>query len=128
MSKKQIRNETASEPQIAPELTAKFFRGLGDPTRLKIIRLLMESGPLKVSDLVKYLGQAQGRVSSHLACLRWCGYASSRQEGKYVYYSVTDARVMQLVGLAESMLLDKAREVECCPKIDGDNVLSDNVE
>ncbi len=126
MSEKQIRSETASQPQVAPELTAKFFRGLGDPTRLKIIRLLMESGPITVGDLVRHLGQPQGRVSSHLACLRWCGYASSRQEGKYVYYSVTDPRVIQLVALAESMLLDKARQVECCPKIDGDNLLSND--
>ena len=55
------------------ELSAKFFRGLGDPTRLKILDILLE-GEQSVSDLVRLLGIQQGRVSNHLACLKWCGY------------------------------------------------------
>ncbi len=65
----------------APELTAKFFRGLGDPTRIKILQHLLE-GEKNVTQLVELLGLSQGRVSSHLACLRWCGYVHSYREGK----------------------------------------------
>ena len=45
----------------AAELYAKFFRGLGDPTRVKIIQLLLER-PRTVSELVALLGAPQGRV------------------------------------------------------------------
>lgn len=105
---------------VAPELVAKFFRGLGDPTRLKILELLIEVGPLTVGQLVEQVGQQQGRVSSHLACLRFCGFASSEQRGKFVYYRVADVRVRQLVALAKSMLCEHGHEVDCCKRIDGE--------
>lgn len=104
---------------ITPALVAKFFRGLGDPTRLKILELLITDGPLTVSQIVDQIGQQQGRVSSHLACLRFCGFASSEQRGKFVYYRVTDVRVRQLVALAKSMLCEHAYQVDCCKRIDG---------
>jgi ArsR family transcriptional regulator len=100
------------------ELVAKFFRGLGDPTRVRIIQLLLK-GPMTVSEIVKALGQPQGRVSSHLACLRWCGYVSGQQLGRHVHYRVTDPRVMEMLDLARSMLADHAANLEACTRIDG---------
>ncbi len=64
------------------ELAAKFFRGLGDATRVKILQILLEQGDKNVSELVELLGSHQGRVSSHLACLRGCGYAMSYRGGR----------------------------------------------
>ncbi|MEE9220340.1 MAG: ArsR family transcriptional regulator, partial [candidate division NC10 bacterium] len=43
------------------QLTAKFFRGLGDPTRLKILDLLLER-ERHVTELVDLLQVPQGRV------------------------------------------------------------------
>src|SRR3970040_2025192 len=64
------------------QLEAKFFRGLGDPTRLKILELLLER-ERTVTQLIEALGVPQGRVSSHLACLTWCGYVTpSRSDVK----------------------------------------------
>lgn len=118
------RRKKTQSPEIIPEderaeLIAKFFRGLGDPTRLKIIELLLKNGPMSVSEIVESLGQAQGRISSHLACLRWCNFVSGQQEGRYVRYSVTDDRVIEIIELARLMLLDTASKVEACTRIDG---------
>ena len=77
-----------------PELAAKFFRGLGDPTRIKILQILLEQGDKNVGELVDLLGSPQGRVSSHLACLRGCGYALSYREGKNVYTATTTGRAV----------------------------------
>ncbi len=60
---------------VQVELTAKLFRGLGDPNRLQILECLVEK-ERNVGELVDLLGAPQGRVSNHLACLRWCGSAS----------------------------------------------------
>src|SRR5437899_904509 len=51
---------------------ARFFRVLGDPTRLRILELLL-AGPRAVSELTAAAGAPRARVSNHLACLRWCG-------------------------------------------------------
>ena len=58
------------------DVTARFFRVLGDPTRLKVLELLLEDGEVNVGAMLRRLGIAQGRLSSHLACLRWCGYVT----------------------------------------------------
>jgi len=88
-------------------LDARFFRGLGDPTRLRIVQLLLD-GERTVSEIVREVGGLQGRISSHLMCLRWCGYVTTRREGKWVHYAVTDPRVRELVRLAQAIRRDHA--------------------
>ncbi len=98
------------------EITAKFFRGLGDPLRVRILEELL-GGELCVSDLVARTGLPQGRVSHHLGCLRWCGYVTSRKDGRFVYYAVADARVRQLVELAHDIVARNAEHILACAKI-----------
>ncbi len=98
-------------------LTAKFFRGLGDPTRVRVLQLLMER-ERNVSELVDEIGVLQGRLSSHLACLRWCGFVTSRREGREVFYRLADDRIPRLLSLAEEFLAERANEVDLCRVID----------
>lgn len=98
-------------------LTAKFFRALGDPTRLKLLQILLD-GEKRVSELVALTGSPQGRVSSHLACLRWCGYVTARREGRNVYYRVEDPRVRALLELASSLVRDHTDRIRSCTIID----------
>src|SRR6266705_5597319 len=66
---------------------ARFFRVLGDPTRLHILELL-DGRDLTVSELVTAVGQPQPRVSTHLACLRHCGFVNTERRGKEIVYSL----------------------------------------
>ncbi|MGH2834286.1 MAG: ArsR/SmtB family transcription factor [Solirubrobacteraceae bacterium] len=100
------------------ELLAKYFRGLGDPKRLLILRHLSEEGELSAGEIVKRVGLPQATVSTHLGCLRWCGFVSTRREQRSVIYRIADARVSELVALAEALLEDNAEHVACCEAID----------
>ena len=84
-------------------VTARFFKGLGDPIRLRILKLL-QGGERSVGEIVERLGLPQNTVSMHLGCLRWCGYVETRRDGRYVYYSLGDPRVSQIVELARGLL------------------------
>src|SRR5260370_23558933 len=64
---------------------ARFFRVLGDPTRLKILELLGER-ERTVGELVSAVAQPQPRVSTHLACLRHCGFVTTERRGKEGVY------------------------------------------
>ncbi len=97
-------------------LLAKFFRALGDPTRLQILQAVME-GEKNVTALVDLTGAPQGRVSSHLACLRWCGYVAARKEGRQVFYSVNDRRVTKLLELAKELVEDNCERIRSCTVI-----------
>lgn len=103
---------------LAADIVAKYFRGFGDPTRLRILELLTD-GERSVGELVQLTRQPQPKVSNHLACLRWCGFVDSRREHRTVYYRVTDKRVAKMIELAHSLLEDNAAHVAACRTIDG---------
>ncbi len=98
------------------ELTSKFFRGLGDPTRLKILELLLD-GDKSVTDLVQLLKIQQGRVSNHLACLKWCGYVTTASKGRYTLYRVADQRVKRILQLSRQMVAKNAEHLWACTRI-----------
>jgi DNA-binding transcriptional ArsR family regulator len=115
---------TASAPFVLPEapaepdLVAKYFRGLGDATRVRILELLRTHGELSVGDLVEQLGQSQPKISNHLACLRWCGFVEPRREHPSVYYRIADPRVAELLALGNALLEDNVEHVAACRRID----------
>ncbi len=94
----------------------KFFKGLGDPTRLRIVEGLLEK-ERNVSELINLVRVPQSNISNHLACLKWCGYISSRKEGTSVYYQITDERVKKIVGLAREIIADHAEHLYACTRI-----------
>lgn len=96
-----------------PEVLATFFQALADPTRVRILESLAER-PMTVSELVAALGVAQGRVSSHLSCLRWCGYVRGEVDGRFNRYTLIDDRVREIVRLGESIVLDNADRLTSC--------------
>ncbi len=121
------RRLRTSEPAIpfrlpdAParnDLVAKYFRGLGDLTRVRILELLRDEGELSVGELVERLGTAQPKVSNHLACLRWCGFVDARREHRTVYNRIADERVVKMLDLAHALVADNEQHVAACCRID----------
>lgn len=97
-------------------LITKFFRALGDPSRLKILNSLLD-GEKNVGELVGLVGSSQGRVSNHLACLKQCGFVNARREGKFIYYSIADERVHRLLETSQAMIADNAEEIWACTRV-----------
>ena len=97
---------------------AKYFRGLGDPIRLRILELLREEQELSVGALVERLGLPQPKVSNHLACLRWCGFIEARRDGRTVYNRIADTRVAKMLDVADSLLADNADHVAASCRIE----------
>jgi len=106
------------EAPAKSDLVAKYFRGLGDPTRLRILELLRNEGELSVGELVERLALAQPKVSNHLACLRWCGFITARREHRVVYNRIADERVVEMLDLAHALLEDNAEHVAACCRIE----------
>ena len=99
------------------DLVAKYFRALGDPTRLRIVELLGAEGELSAGELTRRLTQPQPRVSNHLACLRWCGFVTTRRDHRRIYYRLADQRVAAMLQLAHGLLDDNAEHVAACCRI-----------
>ena len=100
------------------EIQARFFRGLSDPSRLAILECL-RGKPLTVTEIVEATGLTQSNVSNHLACLRDCGLVTAEQDGRFVYYSLSDRRVNKMLNLADELLGDVAKGVYTCTRSNG---------
>ncbi len=61
-----------------------IFRALADPTRLRIMLLLLKM-ELAVGELAQILGQSQPRISRHIRILDEAGLAERRKEGSWVF-------------------------------------------
>lgn len=75
---------------------AELFGALADPTRAKIVHILMRQ-ELCTCDLSAVVGITESGVSQHLRVLRALRLVKSRRAGKFVYYSIDDAHIALLV-------------------------------
>lgn len=66
---------------------SKAFRVLGDPTRLRIMRLLAET-KLNVTEVMQVVGVAQSSVSHHLAKLKGLELIREERQAGFTYYSL----------------------------------------
>ena len=98
---------------------ARFFRVLGDPTRLHILELLGDRD-LTVGELVAGLKQPQPRVSTHLACLRHCGFVSTERRGKEIVYSLALGGLDRLADQTDSALAPIAERLATCTRVGPD--------
>src|SRR5437773_10177542 len=105
---------------VEPAAAARFFRVLGDPTRLRILELLLEEMELTVSELVAAVGQPQPRVSTHLACLRHCGFVTTERRGKEIVYSLALRGLDRIASKAELVLEPIAERLATCTRIGPD--------
>jgi ArsR family transcriptional regulator len=77
---------------------AERFRGLADPTRIRIL-LRLQAGECNVSTLAVEIGVAQASISKHLAVLRGLGFVQVRREGVQAFCSIRDPALPRLCQL-----------------------------
>jgi Predicted transcriptional regulators len=79
------------------EVTAKLFKALADPHRVRVVNRLAVSGePVCVCDLTEMLGLAQPTVSFHMKKLMDAGLLEREQRGVWAYYSLREDAVRRL--------------------------------
>ena len=82
------------------EKIAEIFRLLGNPTRIKIIRVLGRD-EVCVNDLAFQLNMTQSAVSHQLNILRAKKVVKCRKDGKRALYSVSDYAFLQLLDVGK---------------------------
>jgi ArsR family transcriptional regulator, arsenate/arsenite/antimonite-responsive transcriptional repressor len=72
---------------LSPHTIAAGFHALSDPLRIQVLELLRDR-ELCVCDLCDHLETTQSKLSFHLKTLKSAGLVRSRQEGRWIYYSL----------------------------------------
>src|SRR5215471_12909123 len=98
---------------------ARYFRVLGDPTRLHLLEVLL-GGERTVAELAAIIGAPRSRISNHLACLKWCQFVAARRQGRHVVYHVADPRVETLLTAARGLPAGQCDHLARCRRIGPD--------
>ena len=77
---------------------ADLFGALSDPTRLRIISVLLER-ELNVGEIAAQLEMSESAVSHQLRGLRQLRLVRGRKDGRQVYYALDDDHVVRLYRL-----------------------------
>jgi DNA-binding transcriptional ArsR family regulator len=104
-----VKAMPATIPDEFLDLMAEKFRMLADPTRLAILRTLMQ-GERNVTQVVEETGRNQANVSKHLKMLAEAGLVARRKEGLLVFYRLDDPLVERLCKLVCETIVQEARE------------------
>lgn len=88
------------------DLMASRFRALADPSRLRLLHLLM-AGERSVGELESQTGLGQPNVSRHLALLRREGVVARRAAGNRALYRIVDPTVRRLCAMVCGSLEDR---------------------
>lgn len=80
---KEVLTEQAKDE--IPDKCVMVFKALGDHTRLKIVKLLMQ-GTLTTQEISMKMGISGAGVSKHLRILNQAGLVSKSMKGHYVEY------------------------------------------
>lgn len=94
-----VRRSRELIADVDHEGIAEFFSALSDPTRLRIVHVLLQQ-EMCTSDLAVTLSLSEPVVSQHLRILRNLALVTSRRAGRIVYYSVVSCEVGRVVTLA----------------------------
>lgn len=85
--------KTPAKPEL--DLIICGFHALSEPLRIKVLDLLREQ-ELCVCELCEILLVTQSKLSFHLKTLKEAGLVRSRQEGRWIYYSLNLAQFVVL--------------------------------
>ena len=75
---------------------ALLLKSISHPIRLKILCLLQDK-ELTVSEIREEVETSGANISQHLNIMRNQGIIGSRKEANFVYNSITDERIIELM-------------------------------
>jgi ArsR family transcriptional regulator, virulence genes transcriptional regulator len=84
-------------------LHSELCKTLANAKRQQILDALRD-GEVTVGQVVEHTGIAQANVSQHLSLMRGKGIVNSRRDGAYVYYRISNPKILQAFDLITEVM------------------------
>jgi len=79
---------------------AECLRALAHPIRLRMVQMMLQA-EFAVGDLAQACEVPSHVASEHLRLMQHCGFLSRRQEGRRIYYQVSEPSVAHIIQCIE---------------------------
>ena len=89
-------------------VNAAFCKAMANPKRLKILAML-GIREQSVGEMAESMGIPISNVSQHLSVLKSNNIVNTRTDGRHIYYSISDKRLLVACMMIRSVLLDELK-------------------
>ncbi len=89
---------------VQTKKTAAILRAVNHKLRQTMLKLLNDNAKMTVTEMYVKLRIEQSVASQHLAILRRANIVLTKREGKFIFYSVNYARIVELSAFMEEFL------------------------
>ena len=101
--------------ELANVLDSRFFKVLGEPVRVEILKLLIQVGRADIGAVAERLPQDRSVISRHLSIMAEARLLSSEKVGRHIFYEVDGIFILQkLEGIVDDV---RAYFHACCPEL-----------
>ena len=90
-------NSIIRQDAIVLKQVARLLKTVGHTSRLMIIDLLLDQGPMPVKDIHVAIDVSQSNASQHLKALEELGILHSQRKGKTILYGIANPQIEQLI-------------------------------
>lgn len=102
---KENPGEELTIDTLAIKKAALILRAFNHKLRQQILKLVDTQEKVTVTEIYVKLRIEQSVASQHLAILRKAGFVKTEREGKYIYYTVNNARMRDMNKFVGELLL-----------------------
>lgn len=88
-----------------------MLKVLGDTNRLGIV-MAIDKGSRSVTEIISSTGLSQTLVSFHLRALREAGIVKTKRDGPFIYYSLSDKTLINVLNDLSRMEYSKGEKRE----------------
>jgi ArsR family transcriptional regulator, zinc-responsive transcriptional repressor len=93
---------------------AECLRTLAHPLRLRMVQLMLR-GRFTVGEIAEACEIPSHMASEHLRMMQHCGLLARRQDGRRIYYQVSEPTVERLMDCIERRFGNDENKKECVP-------------
>lgn len=99
----KVKTQKIDSPEYVTKV-ARILKVIAHPVRLQVLAALRKTNPLNVSELsdMVTLDVEQSLLSHHLIKMRDNGVLQCRKEGMFVYYSIVDTKIFNILDCMET--------------------------
>ncbi len=105
---------TNKQVEIANKLVdvmdSKFFKSLGEPVRIQIIRYLLLNGRADIGTIAEDMPQDRSVISRHLNQMREVGILDCEKESRHMFYNINAASFLERFMNITNLVKDCVKE------------------
>ncbi|MFH2012034.1 MAG: metalloregulator ArsR/SmtB family transcription factor [Pseudomonadota bacterium] len=105
--------------KLVDVLDSKFFKSMGEPVRVQIIRFLLLNGRADIGAIAENMPQDRSVISRHLNLMQEAGILNCKKESRHMFYSINATGFLNRFANITELLKTCIKECfpSCC-KID----------